>query len=220
MNDLRGFTASESVKTRAGSQAAVVHGGVGVRKIAPCGSVFGHVDRASGLVPSRENQHAPHGNILTDHQGELGDFSRRKVFGEFAAQGLTRRTEIQGEFLGKAYRQRVSGLKLSLRRGSMDLLNRLFVESLTRRRRVTCEKSGIALVEGCDFQPREFLDSRGHNAFVVSLSEKREIALEMFRDQLHRIHSATSVTLCGRHADFSSPIFREVSLKNSPHLRV
>jgi len=170
------------VETRAGSQAAEIRGGVGGRQIAPCGSVFGYVDRASGLVPSRENQHAPHGNVLTDHQSELGDFSGRKVFGEFSPQSLTRRTEIQGEFLGKAYRQRVPGLKLSLRRGSMDLPNRFFVESLTRRRRVACEKSGIALVEGCDFQPREFLDSRGHNAFVVSLSEEREIALEMFRD--------------------------------------
>ena len=114
------------------------------------------------------------------------------MFGEFAPQSLTRRTEIQGEFLGKAYRERVPGLEFSLRRGSMDLLDGLFVESLTRRRRVPGKESGIALVDGRHLQPREFLDSGGHHAFVVGLSEEFKVALEMFRDQFQRIHAVDS----------------------------
>ncbi len=180
------------MKTLGGPQAVAALGGDRASKNALWGSVFGHVDRAGGLVPSREDQHAPHGDVLADHQTEFGDFGGGKVFGKLAPQSLTRRTEIQGEFFGKAYRECVPGLEFSLRRGSMDLLDGLLVESLTRRRRVTGEESGIALVEGRHLQSRELLDSGGHHAFVVGLSEEFEISLEMFRDQFERVHEVDS----------------------------
>ena len=78
----------------------------------------------------------------------------------------------------------------------MNLFDRLFVESLTRRRRVPGEESGVALVEGRHFQPCEFLDPGRNNPFIVRFAEEREKAFKMFWDQFHRVvHRGTPSAL-------------------------
>ena len=62
-------------------------------------------------------------------------------------------TFFRGEPLREAYGERVSRLQGALGLRPMDLADRLFVESLTRRRRVPREQSGVAVVQRRDLEP-------------------------------------------------------------------
>jgi hypothetical protein len=65
----------------------------------------------------------------------------------------------------------------------MDLRDGFFVESLTRRRRVPGEESGVTLIEGSDLEPGQFFDPRWNDALLVSGSEELEKSRKMFGDQ-------------------------------------
>jgi hypothetical protein len=93
---------------------------------------------------------------------------RRHAFGELDGQRLTR-------------------LELALGNGQMDLVDRFFVESLTRRRRVPGEASSIAVVDRGDLESREFLDARRRDALGMTRTEEPEEFLEEFRNQVHHV---------------------------------
>ena len=71
----------------------------------------------------------------------------------------------------------------------MDLADGLFIESLTRRRRVPSEESGVAVVERRDLETRELLDTRRNDPVLVTRPEKCEVALEEVRNQLRQIQA-------------------------------
>ena len=70
----------------------------------------------------------------------------------------------------------------------MYLRDGCFVETLTRRRRVPGEESGIARVEGGDLQPCQLLDSRGYDPLVVPTPKEGEETLEVVRNEFEWIH--------------------------------
>ena len=103
-------------------------------------------------MASRDNEHAPQRHVLADHQAKLCDFGVLEMFFQLGHEGGVHGSEVAGELLREAHRQAVARVELTLGLGQVDLGNRLFIESLTRRRRVACEQSGIALVERCDLR--------------------------------------------------------------------
>ena len=91
----------------------------------------------------------------------------------------------------------------------MDLGDRLFAESLTRRRRVSCEESCVAFVDTGDGKPGQLLDARRNDALVVPLGKRVHVSAEVFRDQLAQVEDVVRVVgrfgrLCGvwRDPDF------------------
>ena len=68
-------------------------------------------------------------------------------------------SKVRREFLCKANREGIPGFEFALRLREMDLRNRLFVESLTRRRRVSGKESGVTLIEGGNLEPGQLLDA-------------------------------------------------------------
>ena len=83
----------------------------------------------------------------------------------------------------------------------MDLGHRLFVQSLTRRRRVPGEQSGIALVHRRDLEPGELLDAGRRDALGMRGAEEVEEALEELRREFHDVHR---VRTSGRHGSEAS----------------
>lgn len=156
-------------------------------------SILGNVDFARRLMPPGKDQEPTQGDVLADHQPEFGDFRRAEVLVQFGPEGGIGRAKVQRHLFGKANRQRVTGFEAAFGLGKVNLRDGFLVESLTRRRRVTCEESGIALVERGDFQPSQLLDAHGDYALIMSLCEEREEALEMIRDEFQEIHGLPSI---------------------------
>ena len=66
---------------------------------------------------------------------------------------------VRGERFGPAYCEGLARVERALVCWQMDLRDRLLIESLTRRRRVACEESGVTGVERRHLEPGEFLDA-------------------------------------------------------------
>jgi hypothetical protein len=139
-------------------------------------------------MPPGKDQEPTQSDVLADHQPEFGNFRRAEMLAEFCPEGGIRRAKVQRHFFGEANRQRVPGFEAAFGLRKVNLRDGFLVESLTRRRRVACEESGIALVECGDFQPSQFLDARGDHALIMPLCEESEEALEMIGDELQKIH--------------------------------
>ena len=139
-------------------------------------------------MPPGEDQEPTQGDVLADHQPEFGDFRRAEMLVQFGPEGGIGRAKVQRHLFGKANGQRVTGFEAAFGLRKVNLRDGFLVESLTRRRRVACEESGIALVERGDFKPSQFLDARGDHALIMSLCEESEEALEMIGDELQKIH--------------------------------
>jgi hypothetical protein len=73
----------------------------------------------------------------------------------------------------------------------MNLRDRFLVESLTRRRRVTCELSGVAVVEGRDLESRQLLDAAGYDALLMTGPEELEVSSEAVGDQGGQVEAGT-----------------------------
>ena len=95
-------------------------------------------------MPPGKDQEPTQGDVLADHQPEFGDFRRAEVLVQFGPEGGIGRAKVQRHLFGKANRQRVTGFEAAFGLGKVNLRDGFLVESLTRRRRVTCEESGIA----------------------------------------------------------------------------
>ena len=80
------------------------------------------------------------------------------MFSKLGLEGRVDAAKIGREFFRKADCERVPGFEFALQLREMNLRNRFFVESLTRRRRVASEESGVTLIEGGDLESRQFLD--------------------------------------------------------------
>jgi len=143
----------------------------------------GDVDLARGLVAAGDHEQASERDVLSDHHAELGDLGVREALAQLGQEGRVDRPEVRREALGEAHRERLPRREPPLRLGPVDLPDRLLVESLTRRRRVACEQSGVAPVERGDAQARELLDPRGQDPLAVADAEEREVALEEVGDQ-------------------------------------
>ena len=149
-------------------------------------------------MPPGKDQQSPKGDVLADHQPEFGDFSGAEMLAQFCPEGRIRRAKIQSHLLGEANGQSFPGFEAAVRLGEMNLGDGFLVESLTRRRRVPGEESGIALVDGRHLQPGQLLDARGYDAFGMAGAEERKEALEMFGDQLQQVHGASFQPFSGR----------------------
>jgi len=103
----------------------------------------------------------------------------------------------------EAYGKCFTGLELAFFDGQMDLTDRLFIESLTRRRRVPGKASSVTFVDRCDLEPGELLDPRGRDAFRVSGTKELEEFSEEFGDQLRRVESGSSCRIVGVLGDVS-----------------
>jgi len=109
------------------------------------------------------------------------------VFAKFRFERRIYASEICRELLCEANRERIPGFEFALRLGEMNLRDRLFVESLTRRRRVTGEESGITLIESRDLETGEFLDARRYDPLLVSGAKELEESGEVLRDQFREV---------------------------------
>lgn len=96
--------------------------------------------------------------ILPDHHPELDDLCFTEVLSRLRHEGWVYLLPVRRERLRPADRDRLSRLEGALLRGFVDLRDRLFVEALTRRRRVPCEQSGVAAVERRHLEPRQLFD--------------------------------------------------------------
>jgi hypothetical protein len=134
-------------------------------------------------VAARDHQQAAQRDVLADHHAQLRDLGVAEVLAQFGLEGLIHRAEVAGQLLGEANCQGIAWLELALALGQVDLLDGLLVESLTRRRRVPGEESGVAAVQGRDLEPRQLLDAAGHDTVLVAGAEKGEVPLEELGDQ-------------------------------------
>lgn len=137
---------------------------------------------------ARNHEHTTHREILTDHESELDDLCVAEMRAKLGLEIGINGSEILRHPLRITYSQSVSWLELSLRERLMDLRHDVFIQSLTRRRRVPGEESSIALVDRGNLKTREFFDTRRHDAFLMARSEKCEETLEEIWSQLHHIH--------------------------------
>ena len=131
-----------------------------------------------------------------------------EVLSQLRDEARIRGPEIQRELLGKANRQPFARLQLAFFERQMNLRDRLFVEPLTRRRRVTCEESGVAVVQRRDLEPRQLLDPARHDTFLMARCEEREVTGEGFGDQRLEVESLTlsrfaAIHIVRGHASFS-----------------
>jgi hypothetical protein len=138
-------------------------------------------------VSSGDHEQASERDVLTDHHAELGDLGVGEVLPQLRLERRIDGSEVRGEPLGEADGQRLARIELTLGFGQVDLADRFLVESLTRRRRVACEQSGVAIVERSHLEARELLDARGNDALLVTGTEEREVALEEVGDQSRQI---------------------------------
>ena len=166
------------------------------------------VDLARAPVGARHHQQAPERDVLVDHHAELGDLVIAEVLSQLRDEARIRGPEIQRELLGKANRQPFARLQLAFFERQMNLRDRLFTEPLTRRRRVTCEESGVAVVQRRDLEPRQLLDPARHDTFLMARCEEREVTGEGFGDQRLEVESLTlsrfaAIHIVRGHASFS-----------------
>ena len=107
-----------------------------------------------------------------------------------------------------AYGEGIAWFEPSVRLWKIDLCDRFFVESLTRRRRVPCEESGIASIGLGDLESREFLDPRGDDTLLMAGSKEREEAFEQVREQTDHVDARTDVDRIASLAHFDSSTLR------------
>ena len=121
-------------------------------------SVLRNVDLTRELVPTCDHEQAAQRNVLTDHESEFCNLGVLEVLAQLCFECRIHRSEVGREPFCKAHGKCVSGFEIALLLGQMNLSDRFFIESLTRRRRVAGEQSGVTLVEGRDLEAGEFLD--------------------------------------------------------------
>ena len=176
---------ARKVCTKSGSKRSRASRGYrGPPRGASPGWRVGNVDLAGDLVAPCDHEHATERDVLTDHHPELGDLGVAKMFAQLGEKRSIDRSEIGRESFGEPNGEGFAWGELARFDRTVDLLDRFFVESLTRRRRVARKESGVAAVERCDFETRQLLDARGHDAFPMPRLEKSEIALEEIGKQL------------------------------------
>ena len=158
-------------------------------------------------MAARDDEHASHRQVLPDHQAEFDDFGVLEMLAELRRKRSVYAPEISSELLCVANRQCLARVELTLGFGQMDLSNRLFVEALTRRRRVACEQSGIAFVDRGDLEPCQFLDPRRNDTLLMSRPEERKEALEEIGKQRHHIHPSSALCrwLFSTHRESPAP---------------
>ena len=110
-------------------------------------------------MPSSDDEQSSECDVLADHQPEFGDLGIRENPSQLGFKRRIDRPEVGGESLRKSDGERIAWREGSSFFRQVDLSDRCFVESLTRRRRVACEASGVAAVQVRDLEPSEFLDS-------------------------------------------------------------
>ena len=142
---------------------------------------------------SRNDEHATQCQVLTDHQSKLDDFCVAEMMTELCEKRGVDLVEITRHLFCIANSEGVARFESALRFRQMNLCDRFFVQSLTRRRRVSCKESGVALIDRRDFEPCEFLDARWSDAFLVTWSKEGEKAVEELREQLHHVETRARV---------------------------
>jgi hypothetical protein len=124
---------------------------------------------------------------LTGHHTQFRNLSVAEVLTEFVHETRIHGTKVRGQLFSKTHRQRISRLKVAFRLGQTDLGHDLFVQSLTRRRRVPSKQSGVAIVELRDLETRQLLDPGRQYALVVAGAEKGEESLKMLGNQAQEV---------------------------------
>lgn len=160
------------------------------------GSLLRNVDLTRELAPASDHEQATERNVLADHESEFSNFGVFEVLAQFRFEGRIHRSKVRRELLCEANGESLSGFEIAFRLGEMDLCDGLFVESLTRRRRVAGEESGVTFIESCDLEPGEFLDARGNDPLLMSGAEKREEPLEVLRDQFREVEGVVRSARC------------------------
>ena len=135
------------------------------------------------------DEHSSERNVLPDHQEQLGDFRVGKLRAQLGHEWGVDASMVGRHSFSEAYGKRLAWLELAFLDGQMDLTDRLFIESLTRRRRVPGEASSVAFVDRRDLEPRELLDPRGGDAFGMAGAKELEELSEEFGDQPRRVES-------------------------------
>jgi len=102
-------------------------------------SVVWDVDLAGRAVPARDHEQTAKRDVLADHHPEFGNFGIRKVLAQLGHERRVDPAEICGELLCEAHRETISWLEVAFAIRKVDLGDRVFVEALTRRRRVACK---------------------------------------------------------------------------------
>jgi hypothetical protein len=144
------------------------------------------------MIP-RDDEHASQCQVLTDHQSELDDFCAAEMLSEFCEKCGVDLVEIARHLFCVTNSEGVARFESAFRFRQVNLCDRFFVQSLTRRRRVACKESGIALIDRRDLEPSEFLDARWNDAFLMTWSKEGEKAVEELREQLHHVEARAHV---------------------------
>ena len=134
-----------------------------------------------------EHKQTSEGDVLPNHHTELNEFALTELIPQFSHECWVYSLVVGRELLRVADRERLTGLEFALTLGQMDLRDDLFIESLTRRRRVACEASGIAVVQRRDLEPRQLLDARWDDTLLMTRAEECEVALEEVRQDIEGI---------------------------------
>lgn len=148
----------------------------------------GDVNFAGALMCARDDEHAAHCQVLSDHQAKLDDLRVAEMRSKLCLERSIDRAKIRRHSLGITYCECISRVELSLGEGLVNLGHRFFVESLTRRRRVPGEESSIALVDGSDFEASQLFDAGGDDAFLMPGAKEGEEFFEELRRELHHVH--------------------------------
>jgi hypothetical protein len=145
------------------------------------------VDLTSELVAARNVKQTSECDVLVDHHREFRNLTVVKLRSKLGFECRVDAAEVESELFGKANCKRFARLEFALGFGEVDLRNRLFVESFTRRRRVACKQSGVAFVEFGDFETGQLFDARRDNALLVPRVEKRRPMAHEFGDRLLQV---------------------------------
>jgi hypothetical protein len=140
-------------------------------------------------VAAGDYKHSPQGHVLADHDPEFRDFSIAEICSQFCHKCGVDSIEISRHLFRITHREPVSRIELSLGQRQVDLSDGVFIESLTRRRRVACEQSSVAAVEGSDLNPGQLLDPARDDAFSMPRPKKREVTLEKVGEQLGHVET-------------------------------
>ena len=141
-------------------------------------SIARRVDFARSLVQIELDEQPPEGEVLADHHAELHDLVVVEEIAPTRDERGIGLLPVAGECFGPLDRIRLARFEVALLGRLVDLRDRVLIESLTRRRRVPSEQSGVAGVEGRNLQPCELLDPRPDRARLMAGTEELEITIE------------------------------------------
>ncbi len=141
-------------------------------------------------MAANHHKHAAKRDILTYHHQKFCDFRVFEFSSQFGDELSVDAQVIRRHPFCQYDGQRLAWFELSFVFGEINLLDRLFVEALTRRRRVPCEESSITFIDGRDLESCEFFDSSRDEAVRMTGAKELEEFSKKVWNQFHRVDAS------------------------------